>query len=103
MKIIELVWEEWHVEHIAAEHNVRPREVEEACFEVVRLSSPQDENIRVLRGKGRGKEKLYYVLGKTLGGRHLHIVVKPLGKGKAKVITARDMNESEKRRYKEVK
>ena len=91
MKIIELVWKEWHVEHIAARHNVRPSEVEEACFE--------DENIRVLRGKGRGKEKLYYVLGRTLGGRDLRVVIKLLGKGKAKVITARDMDDSEKKLY----
>lgn len=90
MNIVELVWEEWYVEHIAARHNIRPSEVEEACFE--------DENIRVLRGKGTAKEKLYHVLGKTLGGRHLHIVVKALGKGKAKVITAGDMDDS-KRNY----
>jgi uncharacterized DUF497 family protein len=95
VKILELVWEEWHIEHIEAKHKIRPREVEEACFE--------DESVRVLRGKGRGKDKLYYVLGKTFGGRHLFIVVKPIGKSKAKVITARDMNGSEKRKYKEVK
>jgi len=49
--------------------------------------------------EARGEEKLYYILGKTLGGRYLFIVVKPRGKGKAKVITARDMNDLEKRRY----
>jgi len=91
VKIVELVWEEWHLEHIAIKHKVRPREVEEACFE--------GESARVLRGRGRGEEKLYYILGKTLGGRYLFIVVKPRGKGKAKVITARDMNDLEKRRY----
>ncbi|MGH7909067.1 MAG: BrnT family toxin [Thermodesulfobacteriota bacterium] len=91
MKIIELVWEEWHLEHIAAKHEIRPREVEEACYE--------DQSARVLRGRGKGEEKLYYILGKTLGGRYLFIVIKPLGKGKAKVITARDMNDSEKRKY----
>ncbi|MBI2485904.1 MAG: BrnT family toxin [Deltaproteobacteria bacterium] len=91
LKIVELVWEEWHIEHIAARHNVKRGEAEEACFE--------DENARVLRGKGRREGMLYYVLGKTLRGRCLFIVVKHLGKGKAKVITARDMNPSEKRRY----
>ncbi|MGH7901686.1 MAG: hypothetical protein ACRENZ_08100 [Thermodesulfobacteriota bacterium] len=95
MKIIELVWEEWHVEHIAAKHKIRPREVEEACFE--------DESVGVLRGKGKGEEKPYYILGKTLGGGYLFIVIKPLGKAKAKVITARDMSHAEKRKYKEVK
>ncbi|MER3447838.1 MAG: hypothetical protein C4291_13855 [Candidatus Dadabacteria bacterium] len=91
MKIVELVWEEWHVEHIVSRYSVRPSEIEEACFE--------DESIRVLRGQ----EGLYYVLGKTLRDRYLHIVIKPTGKGKAKVITARDMNGSEKRLYKGVK
>lgn len=91
MKISELVWEDWYIEHIAARHSVKPIEVEEACFE--------DENARVLRGKGGREKKLYYVLGKTLRGRYLFIVVKRLGKGKAKVITARDMNAAEKRRY----
>ena len=81
MKIVELVWEEWHVEHIVSRYSVRPSEIEEACFE--------DESIRVL--------------GKTLRDRYLHIVIKPTGKGKAKVITARDMNGSEKRLYKGVK
>ena len=91
VKISELVWEDWHIEHIAARHSVEPMEVEEACFE--------DENARVLRGKGGREEKLYYVLGKTLKGRYLFIVVKRLGKCKAKVITAREMNASENRRY----
>lgn len=95
MKIVEIIWEEWHVEHITDKHNVGPWEVEEACFE--------DENNIVLKGKGGRRGRLYYILGKTTGGRHLHIVVKSLEKGKAKVITARNMSEAEKRRYKEVK
>ena len=89
------MWEDWHVEHIAAKHNISPREVEEACFD--------DGSVKVLRGKGKWEEKLYYILGTTLGGRYLFIVVKPLGKGKAKVITAINMNNTEKRKYKEVK
>jgi len=88
MNITKLAWEDLHVRYIADKHNISPREVEEVCFE--------NENLKILREK---EMRNYYVLGKTLGGRYLFIVVKPLGNGKAKVIAARDINDSEKTKY----
>ncbi len=88
MRISEIVWDEEAVIHIA-KHGVEPEEVEEACFD--------DPLIR------RGRQGLYYVLGRSRGGRYLFMVFKLLGRGQARVITARDMTRSEKRYFKKVK
>ena len=39
------------------------------------------------------------MLGKTDAGRYLLVVVCLLGKGKARVVTARDMTHSERHRF----
>lgn len=85
MRITDFEWYEESIFHIAR-HKVNPEEVEEVCFS----SSPLIET-------GRGG--LYYVTGQTHGGRYLFVVVKYMGHGKAKVITARDMDSKEKRRF----
>ena len=84
MRITRLEWSEEHVWHIAR-HRVDPEEVEEACFS----GAPFIE---------RGSGELCYVSGLTSGGRHLFIVIRYLGQGKAKVVTARDMDQKEHRR-----
>lgn len=86
MQIANLIWDEDNVLHIAR-HKVLPEEVEEVCFS----SIPQIEI-------GRGG--LYYITGQTGSGRYLFIVVRYLGRGRAKVITARDMDDREKSRFK---
>lgn len=86
MQITNLMWSEDNVLHIAR-HKVSPEEVEEVCF----YKFPHIE-------KGRGG--YYYVTGQTGNGRYLFIVIKYLGKGSAKVITVRDMDDREKFRYK---
>jgi len=86
MHILNLLWDEDNILHIAR-HGVSPEEVEEVCFS----SSPHVEI-------GRGG--LYYITGQTLGGRYLFIVIKYMGRGNAKVITSRDMDDKEKSRYK---
>jgi len=87
--ITELLWDEETVLHIQSKHQVEPQEVEELCFA---------EDIPLIE-VGRGGAPIYYVLGQTLGGRYLFIVICYLFRGKAKVITARDMDQHEKRRY----
>ena len=85
MRIIELVWDEHNVTHIVA-HSVTPIEVKEACF---------SKNFSLKSGKNR-----YLIFGKTRTGRYLFIVAIFLAKGKGRVITARDMDKTERQLYK---
>ena len=87
MKIItELEWIEQTVAHIA-HHHVTPEEVEQLCF---------SEDALIERGRG---ESVYYVTGQTEAGRYLFVVVRYVGHGRARVITARDMEKQERSRY----
>lgn len=88
MRITDIAWDDESVGHISR-HQVKPEEVEEVCF--------GDPIIL------KGRQKLYYALGQTLAGRYLFIVFKPLGAGKARVITARDMTQSERDYFKKIK
>ena len=72
--------------HIWSGHRVNFAEAEEAVF----------GRSFILRGR---KEGLYEVLGRTEAGRYLMVAVRSLGKGAAKVITAREMDDAERRRY----
>jgi uncharacterized protein len=88
MKTISSIqWTEDSVEHIAR-HGVTPEETEEACFN--EYDSP------FIRS---GKQNLHYVFGKTYSGRLLFVVVKFIKHGEVRIITARDMNEWEKRYF----
>ncbi len=89
MIITELLWDEDTALHIQSKHQVEPEEVEELCF------SETPPLIEV----GRGGAPIYYVLGQTSGGRYLFTVIRYLFRGKAKIITARDMDQREKKRY----
>lgn len=84
MKITSFEWDENNINHIA-EHGVNPEEVEEACF----------NNPLVLRGRW----KRYYVLGQTDSGRYLMVVIELKTSDAARVVTARDMVQAERRRY----
>ena len=86
MRIVHLIWDEDNVLHIAR-HGVDPEEAEETCFN----RRPFIE---------RGRDGLYYISGQTETGRHLFVVARFLGRGAARVITARDMDHKERRRYK---
>jgi len=82
--IKEIVWDEHNILHIAA-HRVVPQEVEEVCFA---------KNIIF-----KSRQNRYCVFGRIDAGRYLFIVVIFLGKGRGKVITARDMDKMEKRLF----
>ena len=86
--ISSIKWTDETIEHVAR-HAVRPEEVEEVCFN-------QDE-IPFIRS---GRENLYYVFGRTYSGRFLLVVVRFIRQGEVRMITARDMNESEKTYFK---
>lgn len=77
-------WDEDNLEHIAW-HQVTAEEVEEAL-----TGDPL-----VLRGA----EGRYLAYGKTASGRHLFAVYVPRGRGRVRVLTAREMTEKETRLY----
>ncbi len=92
MRIEQLIWPAERVEHIAR-HGVTPEEVEEACF-----GTPFAR-----KGKTRGENPVYYVLGQSDAGRYLFCVVIGFPDGNGYPVTARDMTATEKRRYRKWK
>jgi uncharacterized DUF497 family protein len=89
MKVHQIIWPEDRIDHIAR-HGVSPDEFEQACF-----GDPL-----VYRAKSQGPNPVYYVLGITDAGRYLFLVVIPFPDGNGFPVTARDMTDNEKRRYK---
>jgi len=85
VRLRELEWDERNEAHIA-EHGVTSPEVEELLFE----DEPH------YRRAGRG---VYHVYGQTGAGRYLFLVLRMLGRGRGRVITARDMTRKERRLY----
>ena len=88
MRIRKLLWDKDRLAHIT-KHGVEKEEVEEACW------GPY----LILRGKG----DKYQLLGQTLSGRYLFVVLAHKGGGNFKVVTARDMSQSERRRFRKRK
>ena len=89
MKVHQIIWPEDRVDHIAR-HAVNPDEFDQACF-----GDPL-----VYRAKSEGPNPVYYVLGITDAGRYLFSVVIQFPDGNGFPVTARDMTDNEKRRYK---
>lgn len=89
MRIDELIWDEWNEEHIAR-HSVEPDEVEQAIFDPSSL----------FFATSREGERRSLVLGLTEAGRYLFVVLEPLSGGRAYPVTAREMTDAEKRRFK---
>jgi len=83
---IELLWDDDTIEHIWR-HRLRIEEVDEAFHD------PD-----ALMHTGRYRRQVVY--GKTEGGRYLTVIVEPTGKKEAWLITAWDMTDSERQRYK---
>ena len=89
--IDDIIWFDRIVDKLAWKHNVLPSEVEEVL-------SGECMVFRKEKGKVEG-EHLYNALGKTEAGRFLSIFfIKKFG-NKALIVTARDMNKSERKRY----
>jgi hypothetical protein len=74
------------LDKIESKHGVSFEEVEEACLSEAR-------HVR------RGKECLYKLFSQTVAGRYILVVLVNLGRGMWKVVTAREMTDSEKRLY----
>ena len=90
MRITEIVWAEVDIEHIAR-HAVDPDEVEEVI-----TSGPMWRRSRKHHETGRTS---IYALGRTEAGRYLFVVLSPLGSGRARCVTARDMDTASRRLY----
>lgn len=91
MYIDDFIWLPDIVEKLAAKHNVTENEVEEVFF--------NRPHFRFLESGYRPGEDVYGVLGQTDGGRYLIVffIYKP--DRLALILSARDMDEKERRRY----
>ena len=90
MRIDELVWDDWNVDHIA-DHGVEPEEVEEVCKmrrHIARRAAITPYGLT-----------RYRVYGRTYDGRYLFIVLDRLRGHSFYPVTARDMAEREKKKY----
>lgn len=90
MRISEIVWTETDVAHLAR-HGVTPDEVED-----VLAAGPVWRRGRAHPETGR---KSLYALGRTGSGRYLFIVLSPRGHGRARCVTAMDMDDKARRFY----
>src|SRR5438128_1892752 len=75
-------WDDDNILHVAR-HEFTPEEVEEVF--------DGDYKVR------RGRQQRYIALGETLDGRLAFVVFRRLGAGRIRVITARDMDDGERR------
>jgi uncharacterized DUF497 family protein len=88
----EVVWLDEIVDKLAWKHQVLPSEVEQV------VESRFTRHFRNQKSKIEG-EDVYNALGKTQAGRYLSIFyIKKLG-NRALIISARDMQQRERRRY----
>ena len=71
---------------IESKHAVSFEEVDEACLSEAR-------HVR------RSREGLYKLFSQTTAGRYILVVLVNLGRGFWKIVTAREMTDSEKRLY----
>lgn len=82
-----LIWPQAVIDKIWQKHHVTPEEVEEAIYD--------DEPVC-----HKGTSNSYCVYGRTVSGHHLFIVLGKLGRStRYKVVTARDMQDQERRYY----
>lgn len=86
MRVVRLIGSEASELHIWSRHRVTFQEVEFAVY----------QSGLVLRGRS---ENVYNVFGRSENGRYLTVIVRNLGDGVARLITARDMSWTERRRY----
>ncbi|SFR18463.1 BrnT family toxin [Desulfoscipio geothermicus] len=91
MEISQFIWNEDIIEHIA-KHDVTPEEVEEVCFGRPLIIKNKQAT--------KGINPTYYALGQTDTGRYLFVVFIYFKQGRAMVITARDMDQAERKYYK---
>lgn len=85
MRVQRFDWDSRNIEHMAR-HRVEPVDAESVCRSGRSL-------VR------RGREGRYLIYGQTSEGRHLFVVLHASAGGVVRIITARDMSETERRLY----
>jgi hypothetical protein len=83
-----LIWDPWNVGHILR-HEVSPEEVEEVCH-----------SDHIIRETYKGR---LILIGPTVAGRLLAVVLAPEGGGAYYPVTARPASRKERRKYGEEK
>lgn len=91
MKITEIIWLNRFVQKIERKHAVRLPEVEQVFANQPRVQFAEG-------GKVPG-EDLYSARGRTDSGRYLVVFFLYKSRGRALVVSARDMDEREKKGY----
>ena len=91
MSIHGFIWLEQFVEKLSAKHGVDTTEVEEIFDNHPKID-------KVLRGDVPG-EDVYRALGQSYDGRYLIVISIRKRSGQALVVSARDMDEKERRSY----
>ena len=92
MKINRLIWLDQYLIKIEVRHGVYQNEVREVLFSNPRIR-------RVGKGKSRQGEHLYVAYGQTQSGRYLTIFFIYKVGNEALIISARDMDNKERKRY----
>lgn len=87
IQIVQLIWDDWNVEHIAR-HKVTPKEVEEVCAGNPFWAKTYGGRLRVI--------------GLTLKKRALTAILAPKGKDIFYPITARSASRKERRLLAEI-
>jgi uncharacterized DUF497 family protein len=91
MRLYDVIWKVRFIEKISGKHNVTPDEVEEILFGKSHFRRAQKGHI-----KG---EDLYTAYGQTARGRYLIVFFIRKEQTAALPISAREMNDSERRYY----
>ena len=91
MEIRELIFLDKIVEKLARKHRIKPQEVEE-----IFIQSPK---IRFVEKGYRKNENVYAALGQTYAGRYLIVFFVYKQNENALILSARDMDNAERRRY----
>jgi hypothetical protein len=86
LRIESLEIDDYILDKIESKHGVTFQEVEEACL---------SEKRHVRRSRGG----LYKIFSRTAAGRYILVVLVNLGRGCWKIVTAREMTDSERRLY----
>ena len=86
MRLREIVWTPEIEDKVQGKHGLRPEEIAQVCLD------PASHFRRARDGR-------YAVLGRTEAGRYVLVVGAYLGKGTLRIITARDMTDSERDLY----
>ena len=89
MYVSRLEWDNYRIEHITR-HNVEPQEVMDVCEDPLHLARRQGTN-------------RYLVYGQTMVGRYLFVVLENIQGSIYKPITARDMTDRKKRKYRRLR